>query len=113
MKKEKSKQQTKFKSAESTMGSSKKKKTWNLGLKPITSSMKQVIQRDGWKTLKDTKPRRGLSCYHNCPTQDSGGLNCLKRYSLQNNEKYVLESFFQNFSMASKYIFQFLLQLKK
>jgi hypothetical protein len=75
--------------------------------------MKQVVQRDGQKTWKDTKPGRGLSCYYNLPTQDGDGLNFLKKYILQNNEKCVLESFFQIFSMASKYIFQFLLQFKK
>jgi hypothetical protein len=82
-------------------------------LKPITSSVKQVIQRDGQKTSKDTKSRRGLSCCYNRSTQDGDGLNSLKRYILQNNEKCVLESFFQIFSMASKYIFQFLLQFKQ
>jgi len=85
----------------------------NLRLKPITSGMKQVVQRDGRKTWKDTEPRRGLSCCYDHPTQDGDGLNSLKRYILQNNEKCVLESFFQIFSMASKYIFQFLLQFKK
>jgi hypothetical protein len=75
--------------------------------------MKQVVPRDGRKTWKDTKPGRGLSCCYNRPTPDADGLNSLKRYILQNNEKCVLESFFQIFSMASKYIFQFLLQFKK
>jgi hypothetical protein len=66
------------------------------------------------KNLEDTKPRRGLSCCYNRPMQDGNSLGlgfrilseeALERYILQNNEKYVLESFFQIFSMASKYIF--------
>jgi hypothetical protein len=65
------------------------------------------------KPGRTPKPRRGLSCCYNHPTQDGDSLNSLKRYILQNNEKCVLGSFFQIFSMASKYIFQFLLQFKK
>jgi hypothetical protein len=33
--------------------------------------MEQVVQGDGRKTWKDTNPRRGASCCHNCPTQDN------------------------------------------
>jgi hypothetical protein len=47
-KKERTKVQTKIthENAKSTMGSSKRRKTSNLGPKPITSSMQQVVQRD-------------------------------------------------------------------
>jgi hypothetical protein len=38
------------------------------------------MQGDGWKTWKDTKPRRSLSYYHNCPLQNNGSLNFLKSH---------------------------------
>jgi hypothetical protein len=37
-----------------------------LGLKPIASSTKQVVQGDGWKTWNYINPRRGLSCCYKC-----------------------------------------------
>jgi hypothetical protein len=46
----KSKQNTKSESVECIMGSLKKRNQENLGPKPITSSMKQVVQGDGRKT---------------------------------------------------------------
>jgi len=56
-------------------------KTLNLKPKPITSSMKQVMQRRWAK-----KPRRTPSLeevflgHHNCSTQDSVSLNSLKNH---------------------------------
>jgi len=46
-----------------------REKTQNLAPKPITNSMKQVVQGNDPKTWKDTKLRRGLSCCHNCLPQ--------------------------------------------
>ncbi len=46
-----------------------KEKSWNLGLKPITGSMKQVVQGDGQKIWKDIKFRKNFYFYHNCPMQ--------------------------------------------
>jgi hypothetical protein len=71
-------QKTTPKSAEHTMRSLNNEKSRNLGPKPITNSMKQLVQRDGRKTWKDTKHKRGFSCYHNCLSQDIDGLNFLK-----------------------------------
>jgi hypothetical protein len=42
-------------------GEPEEEKSPNVGPKPITSNMKEVVQGDGQKTWKDTKPRRGLS----------------------------------------------------
>jgi hypothetical protein len=57
-----------------------KEKSRNLRPKPIISGTKQVVQGDGWKSWKDTKPRRGFSYYHNCSTQHNDGLNSLKSH---------------------------------
>jgi hypothetical protein len=54
--KSKSKQKTTLKNAKHTKGSSRRKKKKNLGPKPITSSIKQVVQKDGRKTWKNIKP---------------------------------------------------------
>ncbi len=68
-------QKTTPKSAKPEMG-----KPNNIGPKPIISSTKQVVQGDGWKTWKNTKPRSGLSCCCNCRSQDSGGMNFLNNH---------------------------------
>ncbi len=59
-------------------GELEEEKTRNLGPNCITNSTKQVVRGDGQKSQKDTKPRKGLFCCHNYPTQDNGNLNFLK-----------------------------------
>jgi hypothetical protein len=52
------------------------------------------MQRDGRKTWKDTKPKTGLSCCtHNCPMQNSGDLNSLKKAT--DTLSYLLKSWHQ------------------
>jgi hypothetical protein len=61
----KSDQKTTSKSAKLAMGSLKRRNKKNLGLKPIISNTKQVVQRDEKKTLKYIELKRGLSYHHN------------------------------------------------
>jgi hypothetical protein len=61
-------------------GEPKEEKSKKPKPKPITNSMKQVMQGGEQKTWKDTKPRRGLSYSYNYLLQNSGSLNFLKSH---------------------------------
>jgi len=45
-----------------------------------TSSIEQVMQKDGRKTWKDSKPRKTFSNRHNCSTQYISDLNFLESH---------------------------------
>ncbi len=73
----KSKQKTTLKNAKLHNMKLQEEKLSNLKPKPITSSTKQVMQP---KTWKNTKLRRGLSCFCNYLLQDSSGLNSVQSH---------------------------------